>query len=170
MKKSISKGTQKLFFLLVLSLHTNWQKFISRYLQISFLFSCCQFISYKTNIWFIIVYFSKDIVGNYWKKKFVTLNLIIIIYFLSWTLKKILSTSKRTNYFSYLITVSVDLFNVFAKVIDVKTLCLEKLMKVKREKKSYLCRSSHRRCSVRKYVLKDFSKFTGKHLCARAFF
>ena len=26
-------------------------------------------------------------------------------------------------------------------------------------------RSSHRRCSVRKSVLKDFAKFTGKHLC-----
>ena len=30
---------------------------------------------------------------------------------------------------------------------------------------SYLFRSSHRRCSVRKGVLRKFAKFTGKHLC-----
>ena len=29
---------------------------------------------------------------------------------------------------------------------------------------------SHRRCSVRKNVLKNFAKFTGKHLCPRLFF
>ena len=27
------------------------------------------------------------------------------------------------------------------------------------------CRSSHRRCSIRKSVLKNFANFTGKHLC-----
>ena len=26
-------------------------------------------------------------------------------------------------------------------------------------------RSSHQRCSIRKYVLRNFTKFTGKHLC-----
>ena len=31
-------------------------------------------------------------------------------------------------------------------------------------------RSSHRRCSVRKDVLKNFAKFTGKHLCQSLFF
>ena len=31
-------------------------------------------------------------------------------------------------------------------------------------------RSSHRRCSVRKGVLKNFTKFTGKHLCQSLFF
>ena len=31
-------------------------------------------------------------------------------------------------------------------------------------------RSSHRRCSVRKGVLRNFAKFTGKHLCQRLFF
>ena len=31
-------------------------------------------------------------------------------------------------------------------------------------------RSSHRRCSVRKGVLKNFAKFTGKHLCQSLFF
>ena len=31
-------------------------------------------------------------------------------------------------------------------------------------------RSSHRRCSVRKSVLRNFAKFTGKHLCQSLFF
>ena len=31
-------------------------------------------------------------------------------------------------------------------------------------------RSSHRRCSVRKGVLGNFAKFTGKHLCQSLFF
>ena len=31
-------------------------------------------------------------------------------------------------------------------------------------------RSSHRRCSVRKGVLTNFAKFTGKHLCQSLFF
>ena len=30
-------------------------------------------------------------------------------------------------------------------------------------------RSSHRRCSVKKGVLRNFAKFTGKHLCQRLF-
>ena len=33
-----------------------------------------------------------------------------------------------------------------------------------------LCRSSHRRCSLRKGVLRNFSKFTAKHLCQSLFF
>ena len=32
------------------------------------------------------------------------------------------------------------------------------------------CRSSHRRCSVRKGVLRNFAKFTGKHLCQSLYF
>ena len=31
-------------------------------------------------------------------------------------------------------------------------------------------RSSHRRCSVKKGVLRNFPKFTGKHLCQSLFF
>ena len=31
-------------------------------------------------------------------------------------------------------------------------------------------RSSHQRCSVIKGVLRNFAKFTGKHLCQRLFF
>ena len=33
-----------------------------------------------------------------------------------------------------------------------------------------LLRSSHRRCSVKKGVLRKFAKFTGKHLCQSLFF
>ena len=33
-----------------------------------------------------------------------------------------------------------------------------------------LYRSSQRRCSVRKGVLRNFAKFTGKHLCLSLFF
>ena len=31
-------------------------------------------------------------------------------------------------------------------------------------------RSSHQRCSVRKGILRNFAKFTGKHLCHSLFF
>ena len=34
---------------------------------------------------------------------------------------------------------------------------------------SRICRSSHRRYSVKKGVLKDFANFTGKHLCRSLF-
>ena len=37
-------------------------------------------------------------------------------------------------------------------------------------KKWQISRSSHRRCSVRKGVLRNFAKFTGKHPCQRLFF
>ena len=33
-----------------------------------------------------------------------------------------------------------------------------------------LYRSSHRRCSVREGVLRNFTKFTGKHMCQSLFF
>ena len=36
--------------------------------------------------------------------------------------------------------------------------------------KPYYFRSSHLRCSVKKGVLRNFIKFTGKHLCQRSFF
>ena len=32
------------------------------------------------------------------------------------------------------------------------------------------CRSSHRKCSVRKSVLENFANFTGKHLCWSLFY
>ena len=32
------------------------------------------------------------------------------------------------------------------------------------------CRSSHQRCSIKKGVLRNFTKFTGKHLCQGHFF
>ena len=36
--------------------------------------------------------------------------------------------------------------------------------------KVFLLRSSHQRCSLRKGVLRNFTKFTGKHLCQSLFF
>ena len=35
---------------------------------------------------------------------------------------------------------------------------------------SIIYRSSHQRCSLRKGVIRNFAKFTGKHLCQRLFF
>ena len=35
---------------------------------------------------------------------------------------------------------------------------------------AFTVRGSHQRCSVRKYVLRDVAKFTGKHLCQSLFF
>ena len=35
---------------------------------------------------------------------------------------------------------------------------------------SSFCRSSHQRCSVRKSILGNFTKFTGKHVCQSLFF
>ena len=43
--------------------------------------------------------------------------------------------------------------------------------KTKHAKTKYVrVRRSHRRCSVRKVVLRNFGKFTGKHLCQSLFF
>ena len=41
---------------------------------------------------------------------------------------------------------------------------------LKKIQKSYQSRSSHQRCSVRKSVLRNFAKFTGKYLCQSLFF
>ena len=38
------------------------------------------------------------------------------------------------------------------------------------QKVAGIFRSSHRRCSVKKGVLRNFAKFTGKHLCQSLFF
>ena len=38
------------------------------------------------------------------------------------------------------------------------------------ERRTAIIRSSHRRCSVEKGVLRNFAKFTGKHLCQSPFF
>ena len=39
-----------------------------------------------------------------------------------------------------------------------------------RHRFTFKFRSSHRRCSIKKCVLKNLSKFTGKHLCQGLFF
>ena len=35
--------------------------------------------------------------------------------------------------------------------------------------KQTYCLQKHQRCSIKKGVLKNFAKFTGKHLCQRLF-
>ena len=69
--------------------------------------------------------------------------------------------------------ISEDLLKVFSKLFlfailcfkqwSVKENCVEKILHA-------ICRSSHRRWSVRKGVLRNFAKFTGKHLCQSLFF
>ena len=44
------------------------------------------------------------------------------------------------------------------------------LHRFKRERHLMENRSSHQRCSVKKGVLRNFAKFTGKHLCQSLFF
>ena len=46
----------------------------------------------------------------------------------------------------------------------------ERVLRISCPGKIYLFRSSHQMCSVKKGVLKNFTKFTGKHLCQSLFF
>ena len=46
----------------------------------------------------------------------------------------------------------------------------EKIVKTKEEAVSAENGSSRQRCSMRKDVLKNFKKFTGKHLCQNTFY
>ena len=72
-----------------------------------------------------------------------------------------------------MLIISEDLLKVFSKLFlfailcfkqwSVKENCVEKILHA-------ICRSSHRRWSVRKGVLRNFAKFTGKHLCQSLFF
>ena len=62
----------------------------------------------------------------------------------------------------------LDLMNAFGEV-DHKLLLLLKVSPHSRRNKT-INRSSHRRCSVRKGILINFVKFTGKHLCQSLFF
>ena len=43
------------------------------------------------------------------------------------------------------------------------------MMEVKLTLAQYTTRSSHRRCSVKKNALRNFTKFARKHLCQRLF-
>ena len=47
---------------------------------------------------------------------------------------------------------------------------LVKLQKYDEEKQPQNCRSSYQRCSMKKGVLTNLTKFTGKHLCQSLFF
>ena len=54
--------------------------------------------------------------------------------------------------------------NIFSKT------CTKNLIKITWLTKLSKIRSSYRRCSVRKVVLRNFAKRTGKHLCQSLFF
>ena len=60
-------------------------------------------------------------------------------------------------------------FNVVVNFSQ-KTLLLEILKLQTAVKTSLKRRSSHQRCSMRKGVLRNFTKFAGKHLCQTLFF
>ena len=47
---------------------------------------------------------------------------------------------------------------------------MEVIFRSKQNIFSFCSRSSHRRCSVRNGVLRNFANFTGKHLCQSLFF
>ena len=47
---------------------------------------------------------------------------------------------------------------------------LQMLLRIELSWEKVLIRSSHRRCSIKEGVLRNFSKFTGKHLCQSLFF
>ena len=57
---------------------------------------------------------------------------------------------------------------VFSRKLEKSALILGKIANL--WVKFPIYRSSHRRCSVRKGVLRNFAKFTGKHLCQSLFF
>ena len=56
------------------------------------------------------------------------------------------------------------------KVSDNIKIKVENFAKSRLKNKCFLYRSSHQRCSVKKGVLRDFAKSTGKHLCQGLFF
>ena len=71
----------------------------------------------------------------------------------------------------YLLTLSVSVYCFFI-VLSIfyyllYSTCLKQPLK---QQKTSMGRISHRRCSVKKGVLGNFAKFTGKHLCQRLVF
>ena len=61
-----------------------------------------------------------------------------------------------------------DVFPVLSRKLEKSTLILGKIVNLWVKFPNY--RSSHRRCSVRKGVLRTLAKFTGKYLCQSLFF
>ena len=53
--------------------------------------------------------------------------------------------------------------NLTVSMMEIKELVYSNIL-------SSVLRSSHRRCSVKKGVLRNFTKLTGKHLCQSLFF
>ena len=57
-----------------------------------------------------------------------------------------------------------------ASTFFVMIICLSNFFQGKYDKMMTSIRSSYRRCSIKNGVLKNFTKFTGKHLCQSLFF
>ena len=55
--------------------------------------------------------------------------------------------------------------NYFYVIARLWNSCLMTLKKAKNRSSHLRCKSSHRRCSIKKVFLKNFENFTGKHLC-----
>ena len=67
--------------------------------------------------------------------------------------------------FNGIVTCSILVYFIYVIITSQE----QKIFKVLHQKCRYI-RSSHRRCSLRKRVIRNFSKFTGKHLCQSFFF
>ena len=67
-------------------------------------------------------------------------------------------------------TKGMHFFKKWNKSVKTKIItCLNKFQR-RHDSFTYISRSSHRRCSVKRGVLRNFMKFTGKYLCLRFFF
>ena len=60
-----------------------------------------------------------------------------------------------------------NLLAAIEKVCKFKQHSYERRIQERSGKQLSMCRNSHRRCSIRKDVLRNFAKSTGKHLCQR---
>ena len=75
----------------------------------------------------------------------------------------------------YRIDIFEDNYNIVRDRFETDSVNVMKnrsLVAKKQRKSQYMlaARSNHQRCSIKKGVLKNFTKFTGKHLCQRLFF
>ena len=64
---------------------------------------------------------------------------------------------------------SCAIFTITEYVLLMKNLLINNEIPLEIEPKRALARSSHQMCSMKKGVLRNFAKFTGKHLCQRLF-
>ena len=122
----------------------------------------CFFLFMYENLWF------SDVFRGY-KKRPVNwngLNRIAPGFLCEKTLLKIFHDRKGISKFSHIygysriwVTTKVRL-SLFEKILITES----------GARRRSSCRSSHRRCSVRKGAFRNFAKLTGKHLCQGLFF